>query len=294
MTTGGKIILIIATIVLIATGAYLMLRGEAPESIPPAGEGQNGQSTSTPAFTHPLIRVSFPSAYATATSPLNVTGEARGNWYFEASFPIRVIDGEGRVIGGGYAEAQSDWMTTSFVPFFGIITFSSPQTSEGVIIFEKDNASGLPENADEFRVPVRFQAETAPNTRPVKLYFYNENRDKDFSGDILCSSRGLVVIERRIQKTNTPIQDTLKELLLGPLPAERVLTPGTEFPLPGFSLAGASLSNGVLTLALEDPQARSTGGSCRVSVLRAQLEATAKQFDGVRSVRFLPVGILEP
>jgi len=36
------------------------------------------------------------------------------------------------------------------------ITFENPETATGTLVLEKDNPSGLPEHADELRVPVRF------------------------------------------------------------------------------------------------------------------------------------------
>src|SRR3989344_6164718 len=45
-----------------------------------------------PAGFHPMIRVSAPMAGAVIASPLIVEGEARGLWYFEASFPIAILD----------------------------------------------------------------------------------------------------------------------------------------------------------------------------------------------------------
>jgi spore germination protein GerM len=82
--------------------------------------------------------------------------------------------------------------------------------------------------------------------------------------------------------------------LKGPTTAEQSQFPDTEFPLTGVTLTSASLSNGILTLTFNDPQNRTSGGSCRVSVLRAQIEATAKQFGGVNSVRFMPANLFQP
>lgn len=104
-----------------------------------------------------LIRVSNPSVGQLVTSPLIVTGEARGNWYFEASFPLRLEDENGTVLATGYAQAQGEWMTTDFVPFSGTLSFSAPTSPTGVLILEKDNPSGLPEHADERRIPVQLQ-----------------------------------------------------------------------------------------------------------------------------------------
>lgn len=48
-------------------------------------------------------------------------------------------------------------MTEEFVPFEAKIEFEILATSKGVLILEKDNPSGLPENDDQLRVPVRFE-----------------------------------------------------------------------------------------------------------------------------------------
>ncbi len=92
----------------------------------------------------------------TIASPLTVTGEARGPWYFEADFPVRLLDGFGNEIALAIATAQGDWMTTDFVPFSATLTFSPPATATGTLILEKDNPSGLPENAAAVHIPVSF------------------------------------------------------------------------------------------------------------------------------------------
>jgi len=96
------------------------------------------------------------------TSPLTVTGEARGNWYFEASFPVQLLDGTGKVLAIGPATAKGDWMTSNFVPFSITLTFKKPTTELGVLVLQNDNPSGLPENAYELRIPVRFSTSTNP------------------------------------------------------------------------------------------------------------------------------------
>lgn len=102
------------------------------------------------------VEVDQPTIDATITSPITIKGRARGTWFFEASFPINVIDANGRVLGQGIATAESDWMTTEFVPFSATITFSAPTTSTGKIVLEKDNPSGLPEHADSVSLTVSF------------------------------------------------------------------------------------------------------------------------------------------
>lgn len=103
-----------------------------------------------------LIRVLNPQPNELIKSPFTVRGQARGFWFFEASFPIKLIDENGNELGTTIAQAITDWMTEEFVPFKAILIFQPPQTKKGTIIFKKDNPSGLPEYDDELIVPVKF------------------------------------------------------------------------------------------------------------------------------------------
>jgi len=118
-----------------------------------------------------LIVVYNPKPLVVVTSPLTVRGEARGPWYFEASFPVVLVDWDGRIIAESYASAQDDpedgsadgasWMTEDFVPFEGTVEFEMPEdigdfSKRGALIFRKDNPSGLPEYDDALEIPVLF------------------------------------------------------------------------------------------------------------------------------------------
>jgi len=103
------------------------------------------------------IKVTKPTPNQVIQSPLAVEGEARGTWYFEASFPVKLLDANGNVIAASPAQAQSDWMTDNFVPFKVQIEFKKPATSTGVLVLEKDNPSGLPKNAAKIEIPIRFE-----------------------------------------------------------------------------------------------------------------------------------------
>ncbi len=237
-----------------------------------------------------LIQVESPIANEEIFSPLIVKGKARGFWFFEASFPIKLLDENNNLISTVVAEAKDDWMTEDFVPFEAKLIFPSPNTQKGLLVFEKNNPSGLPENADELRVPIVFK-----QGKEVNLYYYNPNLDKDETGNTLCSRNGLVAVKRTIPLTQTPIQDTISLLLLGELtPQEKAQGITTEYPLEGFSLKGASLKDGILTLEFDDPYNKTVGGSCRVGILWFQIEATAKQFPEVKRVRFLPEELFQP
>ncbi len=129
----------------------------------------------------------------------------------------------------------------------------------------------------------------------VQIYYYNAEQDSDAEGNIQCSKDGLVALEREIPPTQTPLKEAIELLLEGRVtPKEKTQGIMTEFPLEGVVLMNASIVDGVATLTFDDPQNKTGGGSCRVSILWAQIEATAKQFPAVESVRFLPEELFQP
>jgi hypothetical protein len=138
---------------IIAIGFYFLVikteRVEAPT---------NGQIETETPIEHPLIRLETPQPNEVITSPLRVTGEAVGNWFFEASFPVQLFDANYKEIplSPSYIMATDDWMTTEFVPFTGNLNFTKPETAEGILILKKDNPSGLPEHDDEVVIPIKF------------------------------------------------------------------------------------------------------------------------------------------
>src|SRR5687768_7031042 len=90
------------------------------------------------------------------TSPLKITGEAR-LWYFEAVFPVQLLDASRRMLGLGPAQATADWMTEEWVPFEVQFAFpDQPAGSRGTILMQNDNPSGMEENSDSFEIPVTF------------------------------------------------------------------------------------------------------------------------------------------
>jgi len=104
-----------------------------------------------------LIKVDFPRPGQTVASPLTITGEARGYWFFEASFPVVLADWDGLIIAEGIAEAEAEWMTGDFVSFKATLTYQVPEerySRRGTLILRKDNPSGLPANDDALEIPV--------------------------------------------------------------------------------------------------------------------------------------------
>lgn len=147
-------VVVIVLIALIGTGVYVwsVNQATAPEPTP----SPSGQTTDQPAVNHPLINVSNPIVNQLVSSPLTISGEARGTWYFEATFPVQLFDATGKKIAEGSATAQDDWMTTEFVPFTVTLSFSKPSTPTGKLVLHKSNPSDLPENDDQIEIPVKF------------------------------------------------------------------------------------------------------------------------------------------
>jgi hypothetical protein len=106
--------------------------------------------------TQPLQNLNV-KAGDTVASPLQITGQALGTWYFEASFPVKIYDANGNLLGSAPAQAQSDWETENLVPFAATLTFSTSTTNSGTLVLQNDNPSGRPETAKQIEIPVHFK-----------------------------------------------------------------------------------------------------------------------------------------
>lgn len=127
--------------------------------IPAPGENGGTTPTSTPSsqpFSSANVNVASPLPNANVSSTFAVVGEARGPWYFEASFPVQVRDPANNLVGQGIAQAQGEWMTTDFVPFEATVTVAG-YTGPADLVLLKDNPSGLPENDDAVFFPITVQ-----------------------------------------------------------------------------------------------------------------------------------------
>ncbi len=103
-----------------------------------------------------MIHVFDPTEDALLASPLTVAGEARGAWFFEGSFPVRLYDSAGNVLAEGVATSTEDWMTEDFIPFEISLDYKTPATDTGTLVLMKDNPSGDPANDMTLTIPVRF------------------------------------------------------------------------------------------------------------------------------------------
>jgi hypothetical protein len=103
------IFIVIVTIILIAGYSIYSLYPSEPTPVPQEEEirePEEADRTYAVLDKTDLIRVESPEPNQTITSPLIVKGEARGYWFFEASFPVKLLDDEENLIALEIATAQ--------------------------------------------------------------------------------------------------------------------------------------------------------------------------------------------
>jgi hypothetical protein len=86
----------------------------------------------------PNVLVDAPIAGARVTGPLIVEGTAPGDWFFEAQFPVKLVDADGTVLAEAPAQAQSDWMTEAPVPFRAELDFSVTEETPATLVLQED------------------------------------------------------------------------------------------------------------------------------------------------------------
>jgi len=150
-----KGILIIITIIIIAGIFWILFGSKKQNNQLPSSEDESITYNNASAD---LIKVELPFPGAVTGKSFSVIGEARGTWFFEASFPIQLFDKDGELLATAIAQAQEDWMTEDFVPFKADIIAPESYIGEATLVLKKDNPSGLP-NKDasmSFKITVEY------------------------------------------------------------------------------------------------------------------------------------------
>ncbi|HUZ92903.1 MAG TPA: Gmad2 immunoglobulin-like domain-containing protein [Candidatus Paceibacterota bacterium] len=160
-----KLTIVLAVTIVILLAILIFV----PTPKEPAGFSPASATTSTPASVVPQFAVSSdghvevfaPLPNAVISSPVVVQGQVTGGgWFFEATLPVQILDGDGTIIGRGPAQAgggPGSWMSTGTVPFDDILTFAAPRYATGTVLLMNDNPSGDPANQKELRIPIRFK-----------------------------------------------------------------------------------------------------------------------------------------
>jgi hypothetical protein len=147
-----KIILIAIAVLIVGFGAWYFASMDKKEINPIEFQGIVYSNASAD-----LIRVELPFPEAVTGKDFSVIGEARGTWYFEASFPIELFDKNGALLATAVAQAQDDWMTENFVPFKADFNVPESYIGPATLVLKKDNPSGLPEHDASISFPITIE-----------------------------------------------------------------------------------------------------------------------------------------
>ncbi len=220
------------------------------------------------------IVVYDPKANSVIQSPLLIEGKAKGNWFFEGSFSVELTDESRKHFATGIVQTRDDWMTEDFVSFDAKLEFISNTEIKGLLIFRNANPSGLPENSQEFIVPVIIPKS---ETSTIKVYFNNNQMDPEIS----CNK--VFPVERTIKKTEAVGRAAIEELLKGPTEQERKQGFFTSIN-SGVKIQQLTIENGIAKIDFNETLQAQVGGSCMVSAIRAEIIETLKQFSTVQNV----------
>lgn len=98
-----------------------------------------------------VVELPFPGAVT--AKDFSVIGEARGTWFFEASFPVEVRDEDGKLLTTAIAQAEGEWMTEDYVSFRALVHVPNSYSGKATLVLKKDNPSGLPEHDASISFP---------------------------------------------------------------------------------------------------------------------------------------------
>ena len=230
------------------------------------------------------ISVTSPKSNDMVSSPLKIEGKANGSWFFEAVFPVKLIDANRKVLAQGAAQTHDDWMTNDLVSFSAELSFATPETSTGTLILQNDNPSGLLENQKTLEIPVKFNVE---EKMTVKVFFGNQQMDPQV---LYCEKT--YPTDRQITKTDAPARAAIEQLLAGPTADEKNKGFITLIN-PGVKILNLKIENETATIDFDKKIEEAVGGSCRVSSIRSQISETLKQFSTVKDVVIMVEGRTE-
>lgn len=262
-----KIILltiISAVIILILAGVLIFVSAKNHEPNPAVGDG---------------IKVFEPELNWQISSPLKITGEVSGNGWagFEGQVgTVDLLDGNGQIVTRGILTATTEWMNLP-TNFETTLNFATPETSNGILIFKNENASGMPEKNKSFSLPIKFSKE---KTIEVSVFFGNLSLSSSGEQD---ECRRVYKTNRYIPKTQAVAQAAINELLRGVTDSEMLAGFFTSIPA-GSKLNSISIVDGAAKADFNET-IESGGGSCSMAARVAQIEQTLMQFPTIKSVK---------
>lgn len=142
---------------------YGKTRDSAPIGVCSSVSSTNSTVQPTATTTLPAvgIKIISPTPNQTVGRTFEARGAATGNWFFECSFPAKLVDENGKKYATAVAMAEGDCLTSDYVNFK--VTFNLDQllTSQKhlFIEFKNDNPSGDSFRDMTFKYPITFSSE---------------------------------------------------------------------------------------------------------------------------------------
>jgi len=216
------------------------------------------------------IRVTAPLAKGTVSSPFTVTGEAR---VFESQFNWKLKDANDVLLSEGTGMTAAPDVG-QFGPFAVVVDYSYPAGGPGTLeVFDYSAKDGSVEDL----VSIPLNLKPSEETTKIKLFFANSKLDPE----ITCEKA--FPVERTIKKTPSVANAAIQLLLLGPSADERANQYSTLLN-DGVHLNKLTIVDGVARADFDKKLDEKVGGSCRVLMIRRQIEETLKQFPAVKEV----------
>ncbi len=219
-----------------------------------------------------------------------VKGSVTGDWFFEGTFPVRVLNQQGEIVETLSAEALEEWTTEEAVPFSFKIDMDLEEESIVVLKFEKSNPSDLEESNDSAEITVTLkplESEKEIETMKVKVFFSSSKLNPDL---IDCSL--VFPVQREIDKTVAVGRAALTELFKGTTEQEEDAGYFTNIN-DEVVIQSLTIKDGIARVDLNSKLEEGVGGSCKTSAIRAQISETLKQFSTVDSVAISINGVSE-
>jgi len=223
------------------------------------------------------LKITFPTPNAEVSSPLAILGTANGDGWngFEGQVGIvDLLDSNGKGLGYAILTATTDWMQPQ-VSFETTLNFNVDNSGPGTLVFHNENASGDPAMDRIFSMPVNIVA-NFEETMTVKAYF-----GKDEITGSTCSV--VFPVDRTVPKTEAVARVALEELLGGPTDAEK--EDGFYSNInPGVKIQKLTIDEQGTAHVDFSEEMETTGGSCRVTEIRSEINYTLKQFPTIKDV----------
>ncbi|HLN18608.1 MAG TPA: GerMN domain-containing protein [Patescibacteria group bacterium] len=220
------------------------------------------------------IFIRYPREGNVVAGPVEVVGKAKGVWFFEGSFPAKIIDSKGKTIGEAPATAHGEWMTTDSVPFRAIIDVPENYIGPATVVLSGDDPSGQ-KTPEKIEIPITLEKSGSMRTKIYlnSMYFDPESKD--------CER--VYPVERITTKSKGVARAAIEELLRGVTEEEKEGGYFTNIN-SDVKLNSISVAYGVAKVDFSSELGEGVGGACRTSAIISQITQTLQQFPTVKSV----------